>query len=40
MKPLLANKLLVYDAQSLMYDLIKIERNPKCPSCGELNDRL
>ncbi|MEA1994090.1 MAG: HesA/MoeB/ThiF family protein [Euryarchaeota archaeon] len=31
---LLTNKLLVYDSLHLAYDLIKIERNPKCPSCG------
>ncbi|MEA2054260.1 MAG: HesA/MoeB/ThiF family protein [Candidatus Thermoplasmatota archaeon] len=38
MEPLLTNKLLVYDAQFLTYDLIKIERDPKCPSCGGLNE--
>jgi len=34
-KPLLTNKLLIYDSRHLTYDLIKIERNPKCPSCGD-----
>lgn len=38
MEPLLTNKLLVYDAQFLTYDLIKIECNSKCPSCGGLNE--
>lgn len=33
-KPLLTNKLLIYDSWYLTYDLIKIERNRKCPSCG------
>jgi len=34
-KPLLTSKLLIYDSRYLTYDLIKIERNPKCPSCGD-----
>lgn len=38
MEPLLTNKLLVYDAQFLTYDLIKIERNSKCLSCEGLNE--
>ncbi len=33
-KPLLTSKLLIYDSWYLTYDLIKIERNRKCPSCG------
>ena len=34
-KLLLTNKLLIYDSRYLTYDLIKIERNPKCLSCGD-----
>jgi len=33
-KPHLAGRLLVYDAQSLHFEGIAVERNPDCPACG------
>ncbi len=32
--PLLTGKLLVYDSRYFTYELIRIEKNPECPSCG------
>ena len=34
MEPLLADKLLIYDSRFFSYDIIELERNEKCPSCG------
>ncbi len=34
MKTTLAGKLLLYDARFLAYELIELERNAQCPSCG------
>jgi adenylyltransferase/sulfurtransferase len=31
---LLTNKLLIYDGEQMMFDLVKLERNPRCPTCG------
>ncbi|HIH98262.1 MAG TPA: HesA/MoeB/ThiF family protein [Thermoplasmata archaeon] len=31
---LLTNKLLIYDGEQMTFDLLKLERNPKCPACG------
>jgi len=31
---LLTNKLLIYDSRFFSYDIIELERNEKCPSCG------
>jgi adenylyltransferase/sulfurtransferase len=33
---LLENKLLVYDGKRLVFDLVDLKRNPKCPDCGEV----
>lgn len=33
MQSLLTGRLLVYDAEFMAFDLIEVERNPKCPSC-------
>ncbi len=38
MENLLAGKLLIYDGQFLEYELIEVERNASCPSCGGLNE--
>ncbi|MEW5759159.1 MAG: HesA/MoeB/ThiF family protein [Candidatus Thermoplasmatota archaeon] len=34
-EPLLTNKLLIYDANFLTYDLIMLKRKKNCPSCGK-----
>jgi len=34
MESLLTNKLLIYDSRFFSYDIIELERNEKCPSCG------
>lgn len=34
MERLLTNKLLIYDSRFFSYDIIELERNEKCPSCG------
>jgi len=31
---LLADRLLIYDGQTMTFDAIKLKRNPDCPSCG------
>ena len=36
--PVLANKLLIYDAQFLRYNTVKLERNLNCPVCGVKNE--
>jgi len=36
LEPTLKNKLLIYDGQRLIYNLVNISRNPECPSCREM----
>jgi adenylyltransferase/sulfurtransferase len=31
----LAGRLLLYDALSMSFDMVKLRKNPKCPVCGE-----
>jgi len=38
MESLLTNKLLIYDGRFISYEIIELERNEDCPSCGGLHE--